>query len=54
MLASRRDLLSSALTLLAARGVKLHAQTSGAADLCRLLSLFDFEAEAQSRGSRRA
>src|SRR3984885_12915254 len=50
MIASRRELLA----LLAASGVKLRAQTSGAVDLDRLLSLFDFEAEAQTRVSHGA
>jgi len=50
MIASRRDLLA----LLAAAGVKLRAQASGAVDLDRLLSLFDFEAEAQARVSHGA
>jgi 4-hydroxymandelate oxidase len=54
MIASRRDLLSSALALLATGGVKLRAQASGAVDLDRLLSLFDFEAEAQARVSHGA
>jgi len=50
MKASRRDLLA----LLAAAGVRLPAQTSKPADLDRLLSLFDFEAEAQTRVSHGA
>jgi 4-hydroxymandelate oxidase len=50
MKASRRDLLA----LLAAAGVRLPAQTPKTADLDRLLSLFDFEAEAQTRVSHGA
>jgi len=50
MIASRRELLA----LLAAAGVRLPAQTTSAADLNRLLSLFDFEAEAQTRVSHGA
>jgi hypothetical protein len=48
MIASRRELLA----LLAASGVKLRAQGSAAVDLDRLLSLFDFEAEAQTNFRR--
>src|ERR1035441_10376782 len=54
MIASRRDLLRSTLALLAGSPLKLPAQSSGAANLDRLLSLFDFEAEAQAHVSRGA
>jgi 4-hydroxymandelate oxidase len=54
MIASRRDILSSTLALLVGPGLKLRAQGPGATDLDRLLSLFDFEAEAQARISHGA
>src|SRR5271157_2143053 len=50
MKASRRELIA----LLAAAGVRLPAQSAKPADLDRLLSLFDFEAEAQTRVSHGA
>jgi 4-hydroxymandelate oxidase len=50
MIASRRE----PLALFAAAGVKLRAQSQSAPDLDRLLSLFDFEAEAQTRVSHGA
>jgi 4-hydroxymandelate oxidase len=50
MKATRRDLLA----LLAAAGVRLPAQIPTPADFDRLLSLFDFEAEAETRVSHGA
>jgi len=50
MAASRRDLLASALALLAGPPRRLRGQAA-AANLDRLLSLFDFEAEAQQLAS---
>src|SRR5271157_2960988 len=50
MKASRRELIA----LLAAAGVRLPAQSAKPADLDRLLSLFDFETEAQKRISHGA
>jgi 4-hydroxymandelate oxidase len=54
MIASRRKTLVSALALLAGPRWKLGAQSSGAADLDRLLSLFDFEEAARARVSHGA
>jgi 4-hydroxymandelate oxidase len=54
MPASRRDLLASALALLAGRGTRLRAQTSSTPELDQLLSLFDFESAAEKRVSHGA
>src|ERR1035441_734792 len=54
MIASRRDLLRSTLALLAGSPLKLYAQSAPHAELDQLLSLFDYEAEAQKRVSRGA
>jgi len=54
MMTSRRRVLSSAFALLAGSPVKLGAQATAAADLDRLISLFDFEGEAQKRVSHGA
>src|ERR1035438_10429650 len=51
-MASRRDLLRTALGLAAFH--KLYAQSAPHAALDQLLSLFDYEAEAQKRVSRGA